>query len=71
MQNKPHPHKDLIIAWANGAEIEERYGTLPWYQEDRPRWHPHYQYRVKPVEPPKAEWIFCDGQVFFYQAMVK
>jgi hypothetical protein len=62
MQNKPHPHKDLIIAWANGATIEERYGHLPWDQEDNPRWYPHYEYRIKPVEPPKAEWIFCNGK---------
>ena len=63
MQNKPHPHKDLIIAWANGAEIEGRYGA-EWSceQGDNPHWYSHYQYRIKPAEPPKAEWIFCNGK---------
>jgi hypothetical protein len=63
MQNKPHPHKDLIINWANGAVIEHRFNEDDFWEETTsPSWNPYHQYRIKPVEPPKAEWIFCDGK---------
>lgn len=59
--NKPHKHAELIKAWADGAEIEERnpYVQLltappkpdPW-KEFRGVWKEKYEYRIKP-EPPK------------------
>lgn len=51
--NKPHKHKDLIIAWANGAEIEF-FDDLSrrWYYTDRPVWGDHTQYRIKPEAKP-------------------
>lgn len=62
MQNKPHPHKASIIAWANGAEIEVSCLTADdWYPVDEPKWYPDMKYRIKPT-PPKAEWIYCDGK---------
>ena len=45
-----HKHADVIIAWANGAEIECR----PHIDGDwvvvtsPPRWVENYEYRVKP-----------------------
>lgn len=35
---KPHKHRDLIVAWADGAEIEARYlkadGWTEWKKEE-------------------------------------
>lgn len=45
-----HKHADVIIAWANGAEIE--YRNLPgatWMSVGAiPGWVENYEYRVKP-----------------------
>lgn len=52
-----HKHADVIIAWANGAEIECRYppGTSRvkscWYsfgKGETPSWANDLEYRVKP-----------------------
>lgn len=45
----PHKHKDVIVAWANGAEIEtrERDGTM-WIPATGPAWYVNHQYRVRP-----------------------
>lgn len=44
-----HKHADVIIAWANGAEIE--YRNLPgatWMSVGTPGWYENCEYRVKP-----------------------
>ena len=47
--NKPHPHKDLIIAWANGEKIEFfSVGEEAWLEIDSPNWLEDVQYRIKP-----------------------
>lgn len=47
--NKPHKHRDLIIAWANGAQIQIRYSAEgSWMDTNTPRWYAHYEYRIKP-----------------------
>ena len=48
---QPHPHKDLIIAWANGAEIEFLLTEkIPqeWQPLKQPRWNLSTTYRIKP-----------------------
>ena len=47
--NKPHPHKDLIIAWANGAEIQIYNDQNQWEDIQRPFWGPNHKYRIKPL----------------------
>jgi hypothetical protein len=44
---KPHKHRDLIIAWANGEiiELKNKYG---WDYVDDPSWHEDVEYRIKP-----------------------
>jgi hypothetical protein len=56
-ERKPHPHAELIKAWADGAEIEQR-NTLKWggrtgffAVEGNPSWDPDTEYRIKPSEP--------------------
>ena len=48
-----HKHADLIIAWANGAEIE--YFDAPcyeWRTASEPWWHLENKYRIKPEPKP-------------------
>lgn len=51
---KPHVHKDLIIAWANGAEIQSLNtglsGRSEWVDLSEPSWNRRAQYRIKPRE---------------------
>lgn len=44
-----HKHYDVIVAWANGAEIECRSGgRLEWFITYAPEWNELYEYRIKP-----------------------
>lgn len=44
----PHIHRDVIIAWANGAQIQrKRYNTTTWEDVTYPSWLDQ-QYRIKP-----------------------
>ena len=43
-----HKHADVIIAWANGAEIECRgQPSRGWITATNPCWSEEYEYRVK------------------------
>ena len=48
---KPHPHRDLIIAWANGAKVEFLNRTT-WVGTETPSWYPSNKYRIKPEPKP-------------------
>ncbi len=51
-QNKRHKHADLIIAWANGAEIEFQHATGNWYGvPSHPYWSEGVEFRIKPAKP--------------------
>jgi len=56
--NKPHPHAELIKAWADGAEIEyycayhDSWRTL---HPSEASWTSKMQVRLKPAEPPGSE----------------
>ena len=44
-----HKHADVIIAWAEGAEIERRdTPTENWIPAPTPGWYEDCEYRVKP-----------------------
>jgi hypothetical protein len=47
--NLPHTHRDLIIAWANGALIQE-FVQGEWKDTDIPYWYSHLSFRIKPQE---------------------
>ena len=56
---KPHRHAELIKAWADGAEIQERAlidgGWSTWRDTRIPTWNGtalHYDYRIKPKQKP-------------------
>lgn len=44
-----HKHADVIVAWANGAEIEIDVGVGRWVPVEYPRWEEGHYYRVKPA----------------------
>ena len=44
-----HKHADVIIAWANGADVQYRSNTNDcWHDCKNPRWVDHFKYRAKP-----------------------
>ena len=48
-----HIHYDLILAWANGAEIECRSDGLRWGRcQPTPIWYSDIEYRIKPQPKP-------------------
>ena len=54
-----HIHADLIIAWANGAQIQFRYSTSDeWADSKNPSWSTHIQYRIKPEPKPDIVMYF-------------
>jgi hypothetical protein len=51
--NPAHKHKDFIIAWANGAEIEFLNPIYGWESLPKsPTWNPKLSYRIKPTKTP-------------------
>ena len=68
---KPHPHAELIKAWADGAEIQY------WDDDDNkwrdckgyngfPTWDVELQYRVKPEEPSDEPWKPKKREKYFF-----
>ncbi len=52
-EKKPHVHKDLIVAWAHGAEIEYYISQSKiWKRIDNPAWLVDAEYRIKIKEYP-------------------
>lgn len=50
---KRHIHADLIIAWANGAEIEMAiHSSENWGYSLHPSWSSNLRYRIKPIPKP-------------------
>lgn len=49
--NTPHKHRDTIIAWANGEQIQYRDNSGIWHDTNLPTWVYGCEYRVKPKGP--------------------
>ena len=45
-------HYDLIMAWANGAEIEYCHRYSGWSSTTNPNWDEDTEYRIKPEPKP-------------------
>ena len=54
----PHKHRDVIIAWANGAEIEYKEEGV-WYLLPPlvPPYFEEAEYRIKPKRVKKEGWL--------------
>ena len=56
----PHKHRDVIIAWANGEEIEfKTTDECLWRPVDwaNPVWFEGYEYRIKPKTVKREGWV--------------
>jgi hypothetical protein len=47
---KPRVHAEIIKAWADGAEIQSKWGDSGWVDCSEPHWYEASEYRVKPQE---------------------
>ncbi len=56
---KPHKHAELIKAWADGAEIEQKTPHGVWENFDNEWTETWYEYRIKP-EPKPAVTCYLD-----------
>ena len=60
-----HKHADVIIAWANGAEVE--YKSIldgGWVKAKTPGWLENYEYRVKPPAKKYRVALFKDPDYY-------
>ena len=56
--SKPHKWAKEIKAWADGAEIETKYGEHDWEVEYYPNWHSdQVEYRIKP-QPKEPQYLY-------------
>ena len=58
-----HKHYDLIVAWADGAEIQVKaFSHSDWEDVDMngEEWYEHYTYRIKPEpKPDVVKYLIC------------
>lgn len=60
-----HKHADVIIAWANGAEVECRgQPSRGWLTATSPGWNEEYEYRVKPPKNKYRVALFKDPDYY-------
>lgn len=55
-----HKHADVIIAWANGEEIEFRNMDIEhWFpmNQANPMWYEYTEYRIKPKIVKREGWV--------------
>jgi len=53
-----HKHAEVIIAWANGEEIEVMFTPSEgWVDTSKPKWHEQFEYRIKPKRVKKEGWV--------------
>ena len=59
--NKPHKHAELIKAWADGAEIEEKHNDGIWMPFKDGHWMEAdaWKYRIKPEPKPDVVRSLC------------
>jgi len=57
---QPHKHRDLIIAWANGEEIQAKSNNT-WQFISTPTWFDDIEYRIKPEVVRYRVACFKDG----------
>lgn len=58
--SEPHKHRDLIIAWANGATIQFKTPSSGWITiggKQVIEWRDDHEYRIKPE--PKPDLVQC------------
>lgn len=60
-----HKHADVVIAWANGAEIEARSSAdRKWVVARNPTWWADVEYRVKPGKKYRVALFNDNGNIY-------
>jgi hypothetical protein len=63
---KPHKWAKEIKAWADGSEIENRFGNT-WVECKAPQWGEQTEYRIKPQpKEPQYLYVYADLQWDLY-----
>ena len=63
-----HKHADLIIEWANGAQIQYYDITMHrWENDANPKWREETNFRVKPEPKPDVEFRYTVNSRFLLQ----
>jgi hypothetical protein len=62
-ENKPHPHAEIVHAWADGAKIQVKKDNGEWEYCDFPLWNEKIEYRIKPSNEP---WSPKTDEKYFY-----
>lgn len=63
---KSHKHRDLIRAWADGAEVQCKSTEGDWINCDwTPSWDSDDEYRIKPEEPDIEKYGVEVGDVWY------
>jgi hypothetical protein len=52
-----HKHYDLIVAWAEGKQIQVKAFNKIWDDRENPYWCPDREYRIKPEPKPESELV--------------
>jgi hypothetical protein len=53
-------HKELIEAWADGAEIQFKIYGKSWVDTDGPIWEENAEYRIKPFIPKQGDTVLVE-----------
>jgi len=65
-----HKHADLIIQWANGAQIQYYDAIMcRWSDNENPKWYEAIKFRVKPEPKPDVVVQFHAVDYLVYPAM--
>lgn len=62
----PHPHAELIVAWAKGETIQVKSNDGKWVDCPRPSWSDVATYRIKPEEPSNEPWKPKKDEIYFF-----
>ena len=62
-----HKHADLICAWANGAQIQNKSDCGEWFDNLKPQWSVDREYRIKPEPKPDVEFRYTVNSRFLFK----
>ena len=58
-----HKHADVIIAWANGAQIQYYDAIMRrWSDNENPKWYEEIKFRIKPEPKPDVVEYYSIGK---------
>ena len=61
-------HKAVILAFLEGKDVQYQMSPGEWIDDDRPAFHEHYNYRIKP-QPQLIPFDFSDAEMLIGRAV--